>query len=165
MSTFIITVSCVNTILFKFITLRSLYWEFAGRRAFAMETNVHVGNVWVRPVISFYLACKKVVFKMVLPICSILDLAFCAHFWTGSLAPDGEFFNLTGDSEIKRSTLGSKSMIMPAWPAHRFFGKGLDIDVDICSMILIRGCLYIPLEVPEEGSNMRLEYVRFQHLA
>ena len=90
---------------------------------------------------------------MILPICSILYLAFCAHFWTGSLAPDGEFFNLTGDSEIKRSTLGRWPVIMPVWPAYRFFGKGLDIDVDICSMILIRGCLYIPLEVPEEGIN------------
>ena len=151
MSAFIITVFTilVSTLSSSKLSLWSLYWEFAGRRAFAMETNVHVGNVWVRPVISFYLACKKVVFKMILPICSILYLAFCAHFWTGSLAPDGEFFNLTGDSEIIRSTLGRWSMVMPVWPAHRFFGKGLDIDVDIRSMILIRGCLYIPLEVPE----------------
>ena len=32
---------------------------------------------------------------------------------------------------------------------HRFFGKGLDINVDVSSVVLIGGRLDVALEIPE----------------
>ena len=50
--------------------------------------------------------------------------------------------------------------------AHRFFGKGLDINVDVSSMVLIGGCLDVALEVPGEREvGVSTYFEQVQHLA
>ena len=49
--------------------------------------------------------------------------------------------------------------------SYRFFGKGLDIDVDVSSVVLVGGRLDVTLEVPEREGDVTINLGQVEHLA
>ena len=79
----------------------------------------------------------------------------CAHLRACCLAPDWKFFYLTlidmGEKALVKTTESAMLGTICSLFSYRFFGKGLDIDVDVSSVVLIGGRLDVTLKVPGGG--------------
>ena len=75
----------------------------------------------------------------------------CAHLRACCLAPDWKFFYLTLIDMGERALVKTTKSVGYNIFIYRFFGKGLDIDVDVSSVVFIGGRFDVTLKVPGGG--------------